>query len=305
MDWIDIVCQKSGFTLARLQKCSGTGSSTTIRISGILKLASDRSEFELLQRFEKILGNDYDLIFPRFREVGEIEGQYVMELEYVGDVNLEEVLVGENMYSEIEPVMVVRQVSRYISRFAEVQPEPKVAEDYRRLFLAEIRDGLARNVQTSGLSVEIPPYDRLCEYAVFVPTLCHRDLSVTNVMCETNKNIHLIDPRWVVPGAMCESSVYGSVAIDCASFQVGLERKELERKRMGRPSLCLADLFRIETIAEFLNRGLFNEFMNNLCLAYSYSVYAACRCSYCLAPDRRWLYKLMVEQLKNSLRRII
>jgi len=305
MNWEEIARRKSGFSLARFQRCDLTGKSATVKVFGILKLSPDRSEFELLQEFKRLLGSQYPSIFPRFHELGEIEGQYVMELEYVGDINLEEVLLAERT-SPTSAKAVVEQISTFINQLADVQPNSAgtVTGNYKQSFLNEIVSGLTRNVEASGLTIELASHDRFLQRAVFNPTLCHRDLSATNIMCEAGGTSRLIDPRWVVPGAVCQPLIYGSVAIDCASFQVSLERKEVERKRLERPDLGLADLFKAKTTVALLQQGIFNEFMYDLCLAYSYSIYTACRCEYCLAPERRWLYELMRKQLQNSLRRI-
>jgi len=306
MDWKEIMRRKSGLSLARFQKRDLTGSSTTVKVSGILKLSPDRSEFELLQEFQRLLGSQYPSIFPRFHDLGEIEGQYLMELEYVGDINLEEVLLAEGT-SPTDPIAAVEQISTFINQLADVQPDSAgtVTGNYKQSFLNEIVNGLTRNVEASGLTTELTSHDRLLQRAVFNPTLCHRDLSATNIMCEDGRISRLIDPRWVVPGAVCQSSIYGSVAIDCASFQISLERKEAEREHLGHPNLSLADLFKTKTTVALLQRGIFNEFMYDLCLAYGYSIYTACRCEYCLATERRWLYELMRERLQNSLRRVI
>jgi hypothetical protein len=304
MEWKNIARQESGLSLARFLKCNSTGASTTVRISGILKLYPDFSEFELLQHFEKLLGLNYPSIFPRFRELGKIGGQYVVELEYVGDNNLENVLTRKNACPEIEPARVIEKVFQSIKQFVDIKLELGTAQSCRRLLLAEIMNGLTYNIEVSGLNANLPSDGEFLHRTAFIPTLCHRDLSATNVMCDVDSRVRLIDPRRIIPGATGQFSYCGSAAIDCASFQVSLERKEAERKHLGLPFLGLVELFNSKITNGFLNQGVFNELMYNLCLAYSYSIYVACPCEYCLAPERGWLYKLMSDQLKNNLRRI-
>jgi len=122
-------------------------------------------------------------------------------------------------------------------------------------------------------------------------------------MCGRNGDIRLIDPRYSMPGAGVRTPSFGSAAADAAAFLVGLERKELERERAGQHALRLTERFR-SSVDAWVAVGRFNAFMLDLCLAHAYSVYAACRCDYCLAPERKWLYDLMRERFEEVSRRI-
>jgi len=303
MDWTDIARRELGLTYARLENCSETGESATIKIMGVIKISPDLSELELLQKMEWALGLNYGLTFPQFRYLGEISGKHMIELEYVGDKNLEEMLIGNYSEANLIPSDIIGQAMMHIIRMAGVRPVSG-EHGYADMFLSEVADGLENNVFAAGLTVDFPLGETFSQRVKFIPTLCHRDFSVTNFMYNTDGDTRLIDPRQKVPGAKVESCIYGSAAIDCASFLVSLERKELERAHLGMPSLGLYDLFE-EKMKFLMGEGLFNEFMYNLCIAYSYSIYAACRCEYCLAPERRWLYELMRKRLVNSIRRII
>lgn len=303
MDWKRIAQQKSNLVLARMQQCIGTGEATTILITGLIKLLSNDSEIRLLERFKRLLGSNYYLIFPDFRLLGEAEGHLVLELEYLGDHNLEGLLLSNNQQPMMQPV--VDQVALLISKLADIRPVPKYNEKHRHQFLEEMRSGLCQNISL-GEGVPVSMLESMIfEQAEFIPTLCHRDLSVMNVMYGPDDTIRFIDPRFVLPGSAHSTSAYGSIAIDCASFQVSLERKDLERERAGQTSLNLTCLFAQKISSMFISRGLFNEYMYHLCLAYTYSVYVACRCKYCVAPERKWLYDQMKEKFRNSLNRIL
>lgn len=292
----------AGLALGRVEQMSGTGSSATIRLTGILKFAPERSEAELLRWLETQLGDDYVACFPRFRELGEIDGSFATELEYVGDATLEAVLANRERRGAPDPSDVVDRVAETIARFAAISIAPETRAAVSAEVLDEIVAGLSGNANAAGV-----PFDREVEELrdrwEFVPVLCHRDLSAVNVMCTKDGGVRLIDPRASVPGAPVRPPSFGSAAIDAAAFLVSLERKELERARIDLPALGLADRFR-EAMDAWMADGLFNRAMLDLCLALAYSVYAACRCGYCLAYERKWLYALMCERFEASIRRI-
>lgn len=287
----------AGLALARAERMSGTGASATVRLTGILKFAPDRSETELLDWFQYRLMGDYGTCFPRFRELGEMHGSFVTELEYVGDVTLEAVLVGTNRERAFATSLAVDRVVQVLMRFSKTVWTGDVV---RSNVLQEICGALESNARAAGISSrEIPR--AFLEDVAFVPCLCHRDLSVVNVVCSTDGGVRLIDPRVSIPGGERSAPSLGSSAIDAAAFLVSLERKELERARLGLPVLGLTDHFRA-AVTRWTANGLFNAPMLDLCLAHAYSVYVACRCDYCLAPEREWLYDLMRERFKEALR---
>lgn len=299
---LDTARKAAGLALARVERLSGTGASATVRLTGILKFAPDRSEAELLGWFEERLGSDYAACLPRFRELGEVDGSFATEFEYVGDATLEAVLASRERRDTLDASAVVDRLVEIIARLLAVPAPPEVRSASVSATVDEVVGALTRNAIAAGLSFG-GSVDAYRARSAFVPVLCHRDLSVVNVMCTNDSNVRLIDPRVSVPGAPVGMPTFGSVAIDAAAFLVSLERKELERLRLGLPALCLADRFR-GTVAGWMTDDMFNAPMLDLCLAHAYSVYAACRCDYCLAPERKWLYDHMRKRFEEVSTRI-
>ncbi|OGL98656.1 hypothetical protein A2304_03060 [Candidatus Uhrbacteria bacterium RIFOXYB2_FULL_57_15] len=292
----------AGLALARAERLSGTGASATVRITGILKFAPDRSEVELLRWLEERLGSDYAACLPRFRDIGEVEGSFAIELEYVGDATLETTLASRERRDAIDPTVVVDRVAEMIARFATVSVPSDACSASANPMVDEVVGALSCNAMAAG-SLFRPDPGTCRDHAVFVPGICHRDLSAVNVMCASDGSVRLIDPRASVPGAPVGMPTFGSSAIDAAAFLVSLERKELERDRLDLPRLGLTARFR-DIVDGWIEAGTFNAFMLDLCLAHAYSVYAACRCDYCLAPEREWLYDLMRKRLESVSTRI-
>ncbi|MBI5793954.1 hypothetical protein HZA87_02600 [Candidatus Uhrbacteria bacterium] len=299
---LDAARGAAGLAFARAERMSGTGASATVRLTGILKFTPDRSEAELLAWLEERLGSDYAACLPRFRELGKVEGSFATELEYVGDATLEVVLANRERCDTIDPSVVVDRVVEILACLAAVPAPSDIRSASANATLDEVFGALSRNVMAAGSSFR-PNVETCRSRAAFVPGLCHRDLSAVNVVCASDGGVRLIDPRASVPGAPVGMPTFGSSAIDAAAFLVSLERKELERTRLDLPALGLADRFR-GIVSGWIENGAFNVFMRDLCLAHAYSVYAACRCDYCLAPERKWLYDLMRERFEEASRRI-
>lgn len=299
---LDAARAAAGLGLARAERMSGTGASATVRLTGILKFAPDRSEAELLAWLEGRLGSEYAACLPRFRDLGEVEGSFATELEYVGDATLEAVLASRERRGSVDPSAVVDRVVEILARLAAVTVPADIRSASGNATLDEVVGALSRNAMAAGSSFR-PDAEACRPRASFVPGLCHRDLSAVNVMCAADGSVRLIDPRASVPGAPVGMPTFGSSAIDAAAFLVSLERKELERAKLGLPALSLADRFRA-VVGGWIENGAFNAYMFDLCRAHAYSVYAACRCDYCLAPEREWLYDLMRERFEEVSTRI-
>lgn len=299
---LDAARMATGLAFARMERMSGTGASATVRLTSILKFASDRSEAELLRWLEERLASDYAVCLPRFRELGEVDGFFATELEYVGDATLEAVLASREHRYAIDPSVIVDRVVEILARLAAVPVPSDVCPASMNATVDEIVAALSHNAMVAGSAFR--PDREVCRSRVaFVPGLCHRDLSAVNVMCASDGSVRFIDPRVSVPGAPVGMPTFGSVAIDAAAFLVSLERKELERAKLNLPALGLAARFR-GIVDNRIEAGSFNAPMLDLCLAHAYSVYAACRCDYCLAPERAWLYDLMCMRFEEVSTRI-
>src|SRR5262249_33288452 len=132
----------------------------------------------------------------------------------------------------------------------------------------------------------------------FVPTVIHRDLSVGNIMVNEAGKVKLIDPRPSLPQLAEKESqyIFGSVVFDLVGYKTSLFRKYLEKARNNDAAYLLRPIVLIDKVIEgYQRKGYFSEEMKDLSSVYWNSVYAACKCDYCLAENRRWLYEIMTN----------
>ncbi len=304
-DWEPVVSRLTNLCLARLQNCTETGDSVTVRLKGIIKLAKDDSGIRLLQRHRKILGTDYLTAFPDFRCLGLIEGYHVVELEYLGDWTLEDALLGKveqqrDSYFQ-KGIELIGDGIRLLSRHELPSEEQLTA---CQAFVKNLVHALVANAQAASINIDKRKLNSAIHEAQLRACLCHNDFSTVNIICRPDSSIRLIDPRWVTPGGIgYDKAPFGSSAIDCATIFVSLERKDLERKALGLRDLELSQRIK-PIIDEMMANQLFNQQTLDLCLAQAYAVYCACRCSYCLEQERSWLYDKMRQGLIKTLHRL-
>ena len=286
-----------------IQDLSATGASMTVRVSSILKVCSDDSELRLLTRLNDCLGNKYAKVLPRFQIMGAQDEWQVIELEDLGDQTLEDVALDGSTDSTLMNT-IIDCVGELIRCIASVRPEKASTEACTQSFLDEVTSATVCNARNAQLASPERNLDRLARHCKLVPTLCHRDLSTSNVICR-NGSAKLIDPRWAVPGASTQPhSPFGSIAIDCAAFSISLWRKSLERKQTYSEDAAW-NYYLDQTVTHpLMQSGLFNQKFYDLCLMHALSVYIACRCDYCLAPERLWLYEHMQQCYDETSRRI-
>lgn len=304
-DWKESVGQLINLRLAQMQNRTETGDSVTLKISGFVKLTKDDSETRLLSLYQETLKAAYPLIFPQFRDLGNIAGYRATELEHLGDHTLEEALLGKAgpkpesyFYRQI---FWIKDTIRLLSTLKLPDEQQKEA---CQAFLNNLLYALITNTQAAPQSIDEQALVTAAHSAEMEACLCHNDFSVTNIICQPDCNARLIDPRWSTPGGRpYETAPFGSIAIDCASIFVSLERKDLERDALGLPGLKLSkELYPL--IEGLVTNQVFNWRTFNLCLAQAYAVYCACRCDYCLSPERSWLYEKMRQGLDDALHRL-
>lgn len=300
--WMRELRSMPDLALSRFESVGETGSARTLRVTRILKLDPDGSERALLDRFAVWLGKDYENVFPRFRVLGFAGGASVIELEYLADTTLEQCLLAPESTNRCLDETTVASLLDIFSVFAAASVS--VAEETAQAIVEEVIQAVVANATAADRALPSAFASHMREHANCVPKPCHRDLSTANVMCLPDGTVRLIDPRVCVPGASGPGHALGSLAIDLAALEVSLERKAAERERAGQDPFGLTQILS-STTQSFMQRGLFNQPMLELCRLHVYSVYAACRCNYCLAPDRHWLYDLMKRRFEEGYDRIV
>jgi len=163
-----------------------------------------------------------------------------------------------------------------------------------RNFVLEMENALGENLRLANIGICYPRFsDEEHFWAKGVVSAAHRDLSVVNIIGDESA-VRFIDPRFIVPNGKTKSQ-FASAAIDFAALSISFERKELEIQNVV-PELILAARKLVEVeIHKMLDSNSINRGILMLSSATIRSAYAACRCGYCLAPEREWLYKHMVR----------
>ncbi len=301
----EVLRQLLALQCPRVDDLSATGSSMTVRVSAIVKVVEEgEGELELLEAFGRVLGADAASVFPRFHLLGSLDGWRAVELEDLGSSSLEDMMLDVDVPTQ-DVQRVVEGVVGHIRRLASVRPESGPVDGYARGFIGELLDAIARNAGAAQLPAPALSFDDFFERTTFTPTLCHRDLSTGNVMCPSD-GPRLIDARWTLPGSQRRrpSEPFGSVAVDCAALAVSLWRKDQERERVDGVSVGWSEAFTGSAVEVLISEGVFDQHLYDLCLLHAYSVYAACRCDYCLASERRWLYEAMRRRFQEVSSRI-
>jgi len=181
-----------------------------------------------------------------------------------------------------------------------------------QLFFEELVQALELNLEKAGLSEQYQGLGknlltRSAQFtSSFLPSFAHKDLSTSNIiLSDDNERVRFIDPRIAVP-YLDESGASGNVVIDLAAYLVSLERKELEAKK-DTDALDYSSLKEEvqKEIKRYLSEGVFTESFLKLCETVWYSIYAACKCDYCTATERLWLYNEMVRRCEKNLNELI
>lgn len=170
-------------------------------------------------------------------------------------------------------------------------------------FIQELIRGLTESVRRAGI-----PWDMssLCVKTEGVKgtTIClaHRDLGLLNIITDS-EDVFFIDPRLHVmstPGRR-RGARFASPAIDLAAFLVGLERSELEIRRIQSNFRLSAKLCVQQKIEKMLQKKQVTPFLFRLSEAVVWAGYAACQCSQCIDPNRAWLRRRVVARTRQCL----
>lgn len=170
-----------------------------------------------------------------------------------------------------------------------------------RNFVREMENALGENLRLANIDIYYPRFSNDEHFWIkgFV-SAAHRDLSVVNIIGNETA-VRFIDPRLIVPNGKIKSE-FASPAIDFAALSISFERKELEIQDMV-PGLVLSARKLVEAeIHKMIDNNSISRDILMLSSATVRSAYAACRCSYCLAPDREWLYKHMARTTINDIK---
>lgn len=245
-------------------------------------------------------------VFPEIYSCIHKNGLMIMEMENAGDNSLEEVLLSyDGTDQSLQRLIGInRQVLNLIETLFN-STVSKVFQDRSKCF-SELLTALEINLRLADIldTKTVQAINKVKQNErVFLKDLSlsriHKDLSVGNIMVGKDNRVSLIDPRYAIPNLQ-QGNVYGNLAFDLVGYLISLSRKEAELQR-NNPEISFSIL--INEIEDFIERAIaekkFNSEFAGLCRLVWYSVYVACRCEYCLAPERMWLYRMMGDNLNE------
>ena len=269
---------------------SKTSRAEVLLVKFLIKYAGS-SEFQALDNIRSIAPDVFEQIFPRIYRHGTINEKEIWEIEYIEGETLEEILLTH----EKPDTSYTQHVCQKLQLLASVQSDLVINNCF---FITEISETLAASLTKCGLAW--PNFDS--SQLEFKPTLCHRDLSVGNIIISNFATVKFIDPSTSLPNAPKTSyDILGSIAVDYAALFVSIYRKNLERLHLGLQNINDS----LELLAQFveanINTGYFNGYTFRIFLILAFSIYVACDCDYCTAPERKWLWEQMRTDLKDLL----
>lgn len=302
MEYENVVKQlvaRSPFLLAQARKMSGSSEAALYRINTCVKVGNPsvvQCELETYHHCKTALGESYSHIFPEVREIMREKELVALEIEYLGDRNLEDVIF--NPQTTVQQLVdIIHTVVHHLNIFY-AHHMPVEHSDLKE----ELFSGLVHKVGAKYQMQLLRLKERLdgCSFQ-FRGTLCHRDLSVVNIIIGDNGQVRFIDPCFRVPGSTEGLGRGGTVYLDCIALLISLTRKSLERQKLGFADLQSA-ITPLSNFAEsFKNDKSVSRELCQLAALYYYGAYVGCACDYCLAPERRWLWERMRLEFENLL----
>jgi len=287
-----------------IKALSGSSAAKTFLCdNNIYKVGSEAVIQKEIQAYGKFNARmkSYETVFPQMEIVFEDLGNSVLAIENLGKQSLEPIYRDDQLTMSRLETLNKKVLAKINLLFDETKTNIK--DD---LFFDELVSALKINLEKAGLSEKLSDdLKRIIEKKEsilknFVPSLAHKDLSLGNIiLSDDGDKVRFIDPRVAVP-YLPESKASGNVAIDLIGYRISVERKELEVRKINI-NVDYSSLFaEIENqIKGYICAGVFTEDFKKLCEVLWYSVYSACKCDYCTASERLWLYNEMVRRLEN------
>ena len=266
---------------------------------------------------DQLTSKEYVKIFPEAKIVNRDDGLAIAQIAFLGNNDFENTVLvlgdlpdnEKGKYLKVLENLNLQVLSKIRLLFDKTRSDNLKEVE---AFFTELINALEVNLRKAGwldtgLIKKIEQLrNELSVYCQISTSSCvHKDLSLGNiVIADDKKEAFFIDPRPVIPHLAGRSS-RGSVAVDLTGYLVSLQRKESELQRID-PDFSLKTL--IEKVAEEISgyekKGVFAIRLKELCVLFWHSVYVACKCDYCTAAERLWLYQEMEICLKDGLSRV-
>lgn len=295
---------------AHLTPCSGSSESTTYLLRCYAKIGPTidvLQEYEAYQRLASAAGAQASWMLPLVTAPRTLDdNQGLLFIEPVQGQSLEAAVFA---YGEAEGEVRAqhgRSVEKMIQHALQHldcirQGSLSGSERHTRDFVTELVAALRENVNRGGYDGSAFDLSRVIDGNWSQESVgeSHRDLSVVNII-GNDVGVRFIDPRLAVPN-ITQGARLASPALDLVTLAVSLERKQLELQCIEPGCLVPGVALVNHQLATLESQGSFSRRMRQLCEATVRSVYVACRCDYCTAPSRAWLYEHMVETMRQSI----
>ncbi len=290
-----------------------TGGSDEIAPKRVSFVIKEGTPAQLIREHDAYLlimkGNQHAApFFPRFSYFCEDPNRAVLALEDIPGITLEDVILNlarasaERGITHAQTLVEQDALEHFIVETTETVRilgwSVQKKEIHKLTIVEELCDVLAENLERAELPT-IKLNARTIAQRWKRPKFCvsHRDLSVGNIMCH-ERSIRLIDPRLSIPHSTNGSSAIGTPLIDSLMLLISLERKQAEIETIC-PGLIINGIGHLRRLISELKEEV-PAVIVHLITAVTYAMYAACKCDYCLAPERVDLYNAMVEKTKRS-----
>lgn len=307
-------------SIARAERFEGSEVAETFDIRLIVK-RGPRAIIEpaalLYQRLRDTLGPAADAVFPRTLFLPpDGDDVAVLCLEPIPGDHLEAVMLGigslAQRVGQASPLVderrnrvqqMLEKVCAHLGVLHGHRAEQTVEWDALRNFVVELEGALRENLRRAELAIVMPAVStRSCFWETGWATLAHRDCSVVNIVGDQSC-VKLIDPRAIVPNGIT-GAAFASPAIDLVALTISLERKRFELRAMDADVPIDREGIVVDAMTRARECGAVNDCLIALCEAVVYTAYAACRCAYCLAPERRPLYDHMRERAGQAIAKL-
>lgn len=291
-----------------------------------------QGEFMVYHSLEKGLGAHYQAMFPRVALLkSDSSNQWVMEIEWLGELLTNFIadtrsklnitsFPNHDVVERLERVnTVIEQVLRHFDVMFNVSHtnNPTLAQAFFEELITALRVNQGNGGLASELEHEVEAIATEADRFLMGTSvsLCHRDVSTDNIYFRHQDNSEDIfvkfgDPRLLIPFLEADKvnliqapiePGWGCLAIDLAALWVSVYREEQQLQRINRV-VRLAAYERIQQTADrWIEQGCFSRAFFELNLAACFSLYVGCKCEYCTAPERNWLYEQMVANYRERL----
>lgn len=292
--------------LYRVKVLKGSSNSIILRYknsifkSGLAKNIT--KEIQAYEKFKNILGSEYNKIFPHYAIVKQTNNYLVYKIKLLGEYSLEDYLLSPKSKNEELIQSFNDSVLKNLKTIYAItkSDNTKVMEDFYKEIIGALYKNLleANLLNKNNLSLL-----KLLESneSIFIKnclsSMAHKDLTVGNIVVNLkNNSSYFIDPRVSVPYSN-EKEKYGNIAIDLIGYYISVLRKDMEIKKNSNHISLMSIKKRITSeITYYIGENVTSQPFVDLCNLFWYSVYLACKCDFCLSPERKWLY----DEMKNN-----